>query len=129
MGRLRELTDRLLGTIRPRRNDRELEEELRFHLEMADEAARRRTDSPEIASRTARIESGGLAQAMEAQRDQRGLPWLDDLARDMWHALRLLRRSRLFAGSAIALLALGIGANTAIFSLLDAVMLRQLPVR
>jgi predicted permease len=129
MGMLREWANRLLGTIRLRRSDRDLEEELRFHLEMAAEAARRPHESPELASRSARITSGGLAQAMEAQRDQRGLRWLEDLARDMWHALRLLRRSRIFAGSAIALLALGIGANTAIFSLLDTIMLRQLPVR
>src|SRR5437867_8498345 len=106
MGMLREWANRLLGTIRLRRSDRDLEEELRFHLEMAAEAARRPHESPERASRSVRITSGGLAQAMEAQRDQRGLRWLEDLARDMWHAFRLLRRSRIFACSAIALLAL-----------------------
>jgi putative ABC transport system permease protein len=129
MATLREWVSRLWGTLRPGRDDRELEQELRLHLELAAEDARRRGSAPERALRAARIHVGGTAQAMEALRDQRGLPWLEDLARDVRHALRLLRRNPVFAGSAVVLLALGIGANTAIFSLLDAVMLRLLPVR
>ena len=65
---------------------------------------------------------------MEAVRDQRGLPWLDDLARDLRYGLRALRRNPLFASVAVLTLALGIGANTAIFSMADAVLFRTLPV-
>jgi predicted permease len=101
---------------------------LRLHLELATEDERRRANSGEGAQRAAAIRSGGMTQAMEAVRDQRGLPWLDDLARDLRYGLRALRRNPMFASVAMLTLALGIGANTAIFSLADAVLLRTLPV-
>jgi len=128
MAMLREWVNRLWGTLRPYRRDADLEEELRVHLELATEDERRRANSSEDAARAAAIRSGGMAQAMEAVRDQRGLPWLDDLARDVHYGLRALRRNPLFASVAVLTLALGIGANTAIFSLADAVLLRTLPV-
>ena len=92
---------------------------------MAAEDARRRGLDPDDASRAARIEAGGASQAMDALRDQRGLPWLDDLARDVSHGLRTAAHS-VFTAVALLTLALGIGANTAIFSIVNGVILRPL---
>src|SRR5215472_6723237 len=119
---LREWFHRLLGIVR--RRDSETYEELRFHLAMAEEEALRRGRSV----RGARPQMGGLTQAAEAVRDQSTIGWLADLLRDSRHGIRLLRRSPLFTTAAIVSLALGIGANTAIFSLIDAVILRMMPV-
>lgn len=126
---IREWAQRVRATLAPDRDDPDLERELRLHLELAAEDARTGTDSSDSAVRSASIHAGGLAQAMEALRDQRGLPWLDDLQRDVRHAVRFMRRSPVFAGVAIVSLALGIGANAAIFSLTDELILRPLPVR
>ena len=79
----REWIQRLHGTLLPGRRDADLEYELRSHLEMATDDARRRGLDPDDASRAARIVAGGASQAMDALRDQRGLPWVDDLARDV----------------------------------------------
>jgi predicted permease len=128
MATLREWVIRLWGTLRQSRRDAELEEELRLHLEMAAEHERRRGKSTEDAGRAAVIRFGGIAEGMEAVRDQRGLTWLNDLARDLRYGLRALRRTPLFASVAVLTLALGIGANTAIFSIADAVLFRTLPV-
>ena len=127
MATFREWVMRLWGTIRPGRRDADLEAELRLHLELAAEHERRASSS-EAAARAAVIRFGGLAQSMEAVRDQRGLPWLTDLARDLRYGVRALRRNPMFAAVAVLTLALGIGANTAIFSLADAILLRTLPV-
>jgi hypothetical protein len=107
--RLREWCLRLWGTFRPADHD----EELQFHLEMAEQEALLRGESP----RDARLRAGGIAQASDAVRDQRTFYWLADFLRDTRHGVRLLARSPLFTAAAIVSLALGIGANTAILSL------------
>ena len=121
--RLQEWWRRLRETFR-HRDDSETEEELRFHLEMTErDAARRGQDA-----RDARLRIGGVAQAAEVVRDQATIRWLSDFLRDSRHGIRLLARTPVFTAAAIVSLALGIGANTAIFSLVDAVILRMMPV-
>src|SRR5687768_11663698 len=110
---LREWLHRLGATIRADRRDEDLAEELRLHAALAAESGRRET---------------GAAQAMDALRDQRGLPWLDDLGRDLRYGLRTLARNKGFTATALISLALGIGANAGIFSLLDQILLRPLPI-
>ena len=111
----------------PNRHDGDLEEELRLHLQMAAEDARRRAPDSADASRDARLKAGGVSQAMDALRDQRGLPWLEDLVRDVRLGFRALGHDRLFAASVTIVLGLGIGVSVAMVSVLDAVVLRQLP--
>ncbi len=125
---LREWLTRVSGTLGFGRSDADLEEELRLHLDLAIEDARRRGLPPEEAARAATLKSGTVAQAMHAQRDQRALPWLEDLARDLRHTGRMLCRAPGFTAVAVLSLALGIGANTAIFTLMDALLFRTVSV-
>lgn len=113
----------------PKRADAELDEELQFHLDQATEQGMARGLSAQAARYDALRAMQGLQQRKEECRQARGVEWIENLMRDMTYALRVLRKSPIFTATAVLSLSLGIGANTAIFQLLDAVRLRTLPVR
>jgi len=119
---------RITELFRGARLDGELDEEVNLHLQMMEEDFRRRGMSAAEAKAAARREFGGVTHAKEAYRDQRGFPWIESFAKDIRYAMRGLRRSPGFTAAAVLSLALGIGANTAIFSLFHTLMLRMLPV-
>ncbi len=107
--------------------EREVDEELRFHLEMAIEQNRERGMTPEEARRTALRDFGGVEQVREACRDERGMPPLETLAKDVRWSLRSLRRNPVFSAAAVAVLGIGIGAVTAIAPILYGVLVAPLP--
>jgi predicted permease len=117
----------VLGLFQRRRLEAELDEELRFHLAMEAEAQMRQGTSREEAERHAMLHLGGLESTKEAARSARGYRRLEVLGQDMRFTLRLLRRNPGYASAVVVALALGIGANTAIFSLVRGVLLRDLP--
>ncbi len=129
MNRLREWILRLWGTLRGERRDRELQEELRLHLDLAVERARRDGQSASDATRMAAIHAGGLTQAVEASRDQRGLPWIDDAVTDIRYAVRILSRNSGFTAVAVLALGLGIGVDTAVFTAYRAIVAKPLDAR
>jgi predicted permease len=120
---------RLRALMRHRSAECELDDELRFHMEMEARKERASGMTNEEARRVARLRFGGEEQVREECRDVRGLTLLENLARDVRYGARMLRKTPGFTAIAVLSLAIGIGANTAVFSLLDGILLRLLPVR
>lgn len=120
---------RLRALFRGRAVDREIDEELRFHVERQIESHRKAGLGEIEATRQARLDFGGVDQIKEEYRDALGVRMLGDLGRDLRIAVRSLRATPIVTAVAILSLALAIGANTAIFSILNGLVLRTLPVR
>src|SRR5262249_35735132 len=126
MRRLRIFVARLRDLARSRRLDHELRNEIASHLEEATEDYIRQGYAPEDARRAALRGFGSVGHIAEAHRDARSFVWLDQLLRDLRHAARALGRSPGFSGVAVVTLAVAIGAVTALFTVLDGVVLRPL---
>ncbi len=125
--RLRALAMRFIGLLRRRRADDDFAAELESHLAMHTEDGIRAGLTPEEARRQALIQLGGAEQTRQAWRERATLPWMDDLSHDVHYALRGFRRNPVFTITAIVTLALGIGATTAVFSVVDPILFRALP--
>jgi len=124
---LRRAMARLGAFFRSEPLDWDLEEEVASHIAMATEDNIRSGMTPEEARRKAMVKFGGVEQAKERQRESRGLPGLETLLQDLRYTMRTLSRDRGFATVATLILALGIGANVVVFSVVNTILLRPLP--
>jgi predicted permease len=127
MGFVKAVRARLKAVLRSRAADADLREEIAFHIELETEKNLRLGMTRDEARRVAVVHFGGVERVREEHRDVRRLQWIDDAFADARFALRSMRRTPALTGAAIVTLALGIGANVAIFSAVNAVVLQPLP--
>lgn len=126
---IRTLISRLRAFLGAAKLDEELDCEIESHLAMLREENVRRGMSQDAARDAARREFGSVTQVIQSYRESRGLPWLETFLRDSRYALRMLKKSPVFTGVAVLTLGFGIGLNTTLFSVINVVAFKPVPVR